>query len=450
MALVSDYELLVGIIENDGEFTRHIDRRFGCHSWVLSPRASVYRIDDLYLFKVEQFTYQYEINSSSLLGTYQGSCLSPDLGVCSTFDGGEARFNGGAACTRLLPDGNLMWEKEYSLDEVGGIRGFWIRQETDSTYTIIVNNHVEDGDHHVALVKIDKDPPKGIVLVGNNASYHWFGYLENIRVSSVIVADEAHHSYPVVWYSWGPVNDIRIELFRLYPNSQWETLVESTPNDGVEEVIYLPPPTPTCRLRISTVDDTLQVESDWEFSILPLLNEFLYQELENPGVYYDTLDFGNVECGMPVTKQISVWTPRYDSPYLFNIREEEAPSFEATASNGIPGSLQDCLIEISAIADQTGEVFERIGIVTNAQYADTSFYLPGYWSNPDSSLKWLYLKANVSITPMSPVITLTRDNRDIIIDWNPVYRSAGGLDLSSTPLRYFILKVTPRMESSTI
>ncbi len=92
------------------------------------------------------------------------------------------------------------------------------------------------------------------------------------------------------WISGSYAGMISIELNCDYPSGSWETLFESTDNDGTEEIIFTGPPSSHCRLRISALSDTLSDISDGDFEITAHLTLQSPNGSETWNVYhYDTV-----------------------------------------------------------------------------------------------------------------------------------------------------------------
>ncbi|MBU1919551.1 hypothetical protein KKG66_01805, partial [bacterium] len=353
-----------------------------------------------------------------------------------TNDGGIISCGQEFRCISYASNGAYMWTKEYDLDnDENESPHIWkndyavnIYQEIDNSYLIIGNDYTVGEGSKPVLICIGNDPPQGYKFLGND--FHETFY--QIRTNNLVVSDYGGYSYRASWNSWGVEGNVKIELSRHFANGPWEVLAANTPNDGSQALEYNSPEAEYCYLKISSVDDTVQSVSDWRFSLLPFYHKIFFQAADNPGIYPDTLDFGEIELGLEATRYLSNWSPQH-SPYLFNIRQDESGPFTATSSCSVPGELTDCLIEVSIIANQLGSQTGVIGLVTNAQRGDSFYYQPGHWADPDSALTLLHVIANVTMNPRPPVITLTRDNEDAVIDWNPVLRSIAGYDISGLP-----------------
>ncbi|OGB74308.1 hypothetical protein A2V68_00930 [candidate division Kazan bacterium RBG_13_50_9] len=74
-------------------------------------------------------------------------------------------------------------------------------------------------------------------------------------------------NYNITWNSWGPVNNVKIELQRSVGGS-WEEIVDSSEDDGSYPWVVTSPATTTAIVRVSKVgDDTVNDESSGIFTI---------------------------------------------------------------------------------------------------------------------------------------------------------------------------------------
>ena len=71
----------------------------------------------------------------------------------------------------------------------------------------------------------------------------------------------------VQWQASGYEGLLKLELNRNYPGGAWELLADSTVNDGTETVLVTGPSTGSCRVRVSSIPDTLTDVSDADFRI---------------------------------------------------------------------------------------------------------------------------------------------------------------------------------------
>lgn len=84
----------------------------------------------------------------------------------------------------------------------------------------------------------------------------------------------------VQWQASGYEGLLKIELNRNYPGGAWELLADNTANDGEEVITVTGPSSGTCRVRVSSIPDTLTDVSDADFRIecaptaLPFIDNF--------------------------------------------------------------------------------------------------------------------------------------------------------------------------------
>ena len=91
----------------------------------------------------------------------------------------------------------------------------------------------------------------------------------------------------VQWQASGYDGQLKIELNRNYPGGVWEVLADSTVNDGTETVLVTGPSSGTCRVRVSSIPDTLTDVLDADFRIecaptpIPFVDNFDGPELDS-------------------------------------------------------------------------------------------------------------------------------------------------------------------------
>jgi hypothetical protein len=98
--------------------------------------------------------------------------------------------------------------------------------------------------------------------------------LSSIHVASPVDGQDVYPGYPVdiTWSSAYVTGDVKIELSR-NTGITWETIADSTPNDGLFTWTVTAPTSSSCRVRVSSVNDpTVNDENDGFFNIVNLIS----------------------------------------------------------------------------------------------------------------------------------------------------------------------------------
>ncbi|TMA44916.1 MAG: hypothetical protein E6J81_13735, partial [Deltaproteobacteria bacterium] len=169
-----------------------------------------------------------------------------------TWEGGSERLitwsapGDGNVRIELSRDGGVSWETLFAETPNDGMEPWTVRGPALACRIRVTLldvsglSDVSDGDFSIT---------SGVVVTAPNGGETWEGLSQQL----------------ITWVARGD-GDVKIELSR-DGGLTYETLFESTPNDGSEPWTVTGPPA-TCRIRISHVDDpTLEDESDGDFFI---------------------------------------------------------------------------------------------------------------------------------------------------------------------------------------
>ncbi len=97
--------------------------------------------------------------------------------------------------------------------------------------------------------------PGGLTLMAPNGGELWY----------------LHTSAIVTWFGGNGTDNVRVELSRSGAGGPWETITDSTPDDGSYSLVVTGPASNACRIRITNVNDPGETDlSTADFTISPL------------------------------------------------------------------------------------------------------------------------------------------------------------------------------------
>ena len=255
--------------------------------------------DNAFLLKIDSagnmlWTRIYNvINDQDIIGSV---AVCPDSGYIIT---GNVYPPGYMLAIRTTSIGDTLWTRQY----VGGSVGYSVEDCPEGGYIIVGRSSSIGGDpfdYDVYVIKINStgdtlwtrtfggtgwydcgysvqvNSDGGYIVAGSKTvgSDPYF-YLARIAGRAVhVISPNGGEQWRIFetdtarWDTFGYEGHVDIELNRHYPCGSWETLAANTDNDGEETIWITDPLSDSCRVRVSSIPDSLSDISDSNFSMV--------------------------------------------------------------------------------------------------------------------------------------------------------------------------------------
>jgi len=265
--------------------------------------------------------------------------------------------------------------------------------------------------------------------VGTYGTILYYYSLSQFRVLFPNGGEQWHifQSDTIRWTSCGYEGPVSIELNRFYSGGTWETLADSTENDGVEAFYITDPLSDHCRVRISALEDTLSDISDADFSITSSQGYLALVQNSTPNTPILTWN-AVVECPQTATANYRLKNFGNETIVLFQPLEPITQEFSRTTTCGsffalAPSQMSVCSLTISFDPTEDGVYYDTLLIQTDAINA-----VNGYVRIP--------LVGQRISTPAAPITVLSLEGNHARLTWEPITESILGCPV--TPTGYLI------------
>lgn len=228
----------------------------------------------------------------------------------------------------------------------------------------------------------------------------------------------------VRWQSTACDGPVRIELNRAYPEGAWETLADSTENDGLHQVWVTDPLSSRCRIRILALQDPVSDMSDADFAIIASQGYLALVLQSQPAVPVITWNAGIRECpqGTSATyrlknfgsENVVVFTPALTGTPHFSLTHN-CPPFFALA----PGQMSSYAITLNYAPQSEGIHRDTLRMQSDAV-------------NAVGGLVRIPLSGEQIRTPATPQVVIQAVGQDARLAWSPITSSAGGCAITVT------------------
>jgi len=219
------------------------------------------------------------------------------------------------------------------------------------------------------------------------------------------------------------LNDfVSIELNRHYPNGAWETIADSTENDGVYEWFVTDPLSDSCRIRICALADTFCDVSDGNFSIVSSQGYLALVKSSQPNAPLTSWDFGDIECPQTGAQWFRLKNFGSESIVVFQPQEPVSSEFARTTTCGAffalaPNQMSACSVRVSFDPPADGDYNDVLRVQTDAVNGVNGFVEFG-------------LNGAQISTPAAPDIVVSTSGLDAHLTWSAVDSSIGGCAVS--------------------
>lgn len=230
------------------------------------------------------------------------------------------------------------------------------------------------------------------------------------------------------WQGIGLDFGVHIELNRSYPSGPWETITDSTANDGEYEWFVTDPLSDRCRIRVSAVQDTFSDISDGDFSIVSSQGYLALARSSAPTTNVLNWNAGTVECPSVASEWFRLKNVGSEAIVVFQPLEPVSAEFSCSTACGTffalaPGEMSACSLQLMFDPLVDGQTDDTLLIQTDAVNA-----VNGYVRIPLSGVQ-------VS-TPATPNVVISPQGEHARLDWNRVTHSVGGCAVDVT--RYLV------------
>ncbi len=276
----------------------------------------------------------------------------------------------------------------------------------------------------------------GYVIAGFTGSFGAGGYdfyvvkTGGVRVLSPNGGETSHISQvdTTRWISFEYSAPVSVSLNRHYPYGEWETITDSTENDGEYEWLVTDPLSDSCRIRVCAVEDTFCDISDGNFSIVSSQGYLALIDPVQPNVPLLVWNAGTVEC--PETRSRTFYLKNFGSETItyFRPHDPPTPAFLRVSNcflnqTLLPGQISGCSLTVTFDPVSDGAVLDTIFIPTNAVNA-----VGGYVG--------IALSGEQISTPNQPQVVIQPQSANARLSWNPITESIG--DCSVNVTRYLV------------
>jgi hypothetical protein len=286
------------------------------------------------------------------------------------------------------------------------------------TYT---DSLVDFGPHHYTV--------SGLNGCGEgSASYEAIG-LRSPRTVQVLAPNggedwSAFSMDTVRWWSCDVTGKVKLELNRAYPGGAWESLADSTDNDGVEAV-YVPDPLSShCRLRLTAIRDTATDLSDADFSVSAAQGYLALVRPASPTVPVLSWAVGTVECSPGYTESFRLKNLGSEAMVVFQPQEPASAGFSRTTTCGsffalAPGQMSSCQVTLKFAPSSDQTLRDTLLIQTDAVNGVNGFVR-------------VPLSGTQISTPAAPQVVISVAGQDARLNWPRITQSTGGCPISVT------------------
>lgn len=394
--------------------------------------------------------------------TYGGTADERAFSVQQTADGGYLiagetfSFGQGVDCyvVKTDADGDTLWTRNY-----GGNADDWassIQQTTDGGHLIAGQTgsfgaggndfyilrtdaqgdtlwtRVHGGSATEYAFSIQQTTDGGYIVAGWTTSFgagSWDFYVVrtgpfrrvNVQYPNSFGQIPIFSTDTISWTGVGFDGGVSIELNRHYPIGAWETITESTENDGVFEWFVTDPLSDSCRIRICALQDTFCDVSDGNFSIVSSQGYLGLIRLSAPSTPVTAWNTGNIECPNAASQTFRLKNFGSEPIVVFQPPEPLSTEFSRTTTCGsffalAPGGISTCSLTVSFSPTIVELVQDTLRIQTDAVNG-----INGYVNIP--------LSGSQIRTPESPEIVLSTVGNNSVLRWDPVTQSIGHCDI---------------------
>jgi hypothetical protein len=422
--------------------------------------------DDFYLMKTNS------LGDSLWTRTYGGTNSDEAEEVRQTADSGYViagstwSFGNGSAdhyVVKVNDIGNVQWTRTYGF---GGFdRANTIKQSIDGGYIIggnvqpvptypsdfylIKTNSIGDtlwtriygGSNEEAILDVECTDDGGYIAAGYTTSFGAgssdFYVVKTgpeqppFRVFSPNGGEQWHilQNDTILWIGNGFQGHVRIELNRSYPSSIWEMLRDDTENDGVEAVYITDPLSDRCRIRVSTIGDTLSDISDSNFSIVSSQGYLALILSAQPTLPLISWNAGVMECPNSTMQGFRLKNFGNESIVVFCPETLTGPNFSRQTNCSsyfalAPGEVSACSLTVTYDPMSDGIHYDTLMIMTDAVNQ-----VGGYVRIP--------LQGQRISTPATPVTVLSLEGNNARLTWEPITESILGCPVTVTAYLIF-------------
>jgi hypothetical protein len=230
------------------------------------------------------------------------------------------------------------------------------------------------------------------------------------------------------WQGYGFDGNTRIQLNRSYPSGPWESITDSTANDGEYEWFVTDPLSDHCRIRVSALQDTFSDISDGDFSIVSSQGYLALARSSAPNTNVLNWNAGTVECPSVASEWFHLKNFGSESIVVFQPLEPVTPEFSRTTTCGTffalsPGQMSACSLQLAFDPLADGQTNDTLRVQTDAVNA-----VNGYVRIP--------LAGTQISTPETPSVVISPQGENARLDWNRVTHSVSGCAVNVT--RYLV------------
>jgi len=224
------------------------------------------------------------------------------------------------------------------------------------------------------------------------------------------------------WTGVGFDGGVSIELNRHYPIGAWETITDSTENDGAYEWFVTDPLSDSCRIRICALQDTFCDVSDGNFSIVSSQGYLALVQSAQPNSALTNWNFGAIECPQATSQWFRLKNFGSESIVVFQPLEPATSEFSRTTTCGTffalaPNQMSTCSVRVVFDPASDGVYADVLRVQTDAVNGVNGFVEFG-------------LSGEQISTPAAPEVVITTLGLDAHLSWSVVDTSVGGCAVS--------------------
>ncbi len=241
-----------------------------------------------------------------------------------------------------------------------------------------------------------------------------------------ITVDDQHGSLPlsifstdtIRWTGVGFDGGVSIELNRHYLIGAWETITDSTENDGAYEWFVTDPLSDSCRIRICALQDTFCDVSDGNFSIVSSQGYLALVRSSQANAPLTGWNFGAVECPSAASQWFRFKNFGSESIVVFQPLEPASSEFSRTTPCEAffalaPNQMSACSVRVVFDAASDGLYTDVLRVQTDAVNGVNGF------------VEFALAGEQIS-TPAAPEVVITTAGLDAHLSWSVVDTSIGG------------------------
>jgi hypothetical protein len=232
------------------------------------------------------------------------------------------------------------------------------------------------------------------------------------------------------WTSCGDITSLTIELKRDYPSGSWETLAESTTNDGVEILTITGPPSDHCRIRITGHPGEVSDTSDADFRLTTSQGFLALVRLSAPSTPVVAWDAGTIEC--PQNQSEAFRFKNFGSGSIVVFQPLEPPSAEFSRTTNSPPFFALAPGQMS-----TYQITLNFNPVSAGTFRDT-LQMQSDAINGQNGMVKIPLSGSQIRTPAVPRLVITTNSSDAVLHWNRIAQSVGNCPVAVTRYLVFI------------